>query len=227
MFSLRQLFSSPLQLLHASIIAQLPATMARRSRRTSAIEGSLTAIGVICFLPFICVAGGKIIASDLFDRAKSYVRFKKWERRQPEERKIQMMRSTPRTVSPRLERHLTIGRPKPKPSTEELNLREKSEEIGVVKISKALTVTDRQEKSGLFKLPFEIRCSIYEELLGGHVIHIYFVEAYRRMSHTRCKHLSPEICRRIPCGQRFKVPGAPDEWGNVGLLSILQSCRRM
>jgi hypothetical protein len=92
--------------------------------------------------------------------------------------------------------------------------------------------TDDQLQSYLFKLPLEIRRQIWEETLGGYVFHIYFVQAYRRMSHTRCKTRLPAICKNDdpisgPCRQLFKVPGAPDKWGHSNILSILQSCRRM
>lgn len=92
--------------------------------------------------------------------------------------------------------------------------------------------TDDQLQSFLFKLPFEVRRQIWEETLGGYVFHIYFVQAYRRMSHTRCKTRLPEICKNDdpisgPCRQVFKVPGARDKWGHSNLLSILQSCRRI
>lgn len=160
-------------------------------------------------------------------KAREYERPNKRQLREARERKKEMVRSTPRRLAPRLERHLTIGRPESEERKGDVNLEEMCENIGRVKLTRAMTVTDGQEESGFFKLPLEIRRKIYEEVLGGHVIHIYFVETYRRMSHTRCKHRSPEICRALSCGQLFKVPGAPDEWGNIGLLPILQSCRRM
>lgn len=201
--------------------------MVRRTRRLSAIESTVTVIATTCFLPCICLIGGGIIAKDLFCKARKYERPKTRRRRECKERKKEMMRSTPRRVGLRLERHLTIGRPEPeekKGEDADMHL-SKAAEMPIA--SRVLTVTDRQEESGIFKLPLEIRRKIYEEVVGGYVIHIYFVEAYRRMSHTRCKNRTPEVCRGIPCRQNFKVKGACDKWGNVGLLPLLQSCRRM
>lgn len=86
--------------------------------------------------------------------------------------------------------------------------------------------TEDQFQSPLFQLPLEVRRQIYEEVLGGYVIHIYFVQAYRRLSHIRCKDRSP-LCKGTTCRTRHKVPGAKDPWGNISLLHMLQSCRRM
>ena len=100
-------------------------------------------------------------------------------------------------------------------------------DVKVARLKKVLAVTEQQENSVLFKLPLEIRRKIYEEVLSGYVIHVYFVEAYRRMSHTRCKSHTPDVCGDMLCRRLFKVKGAKDAWGNVGLLSLLKSCRRM
>jgi len=204
-----------------------------RPSHISAIEGTVTVIATICFLPCICLIGGGIIAKDLFLKARKYERPKTRRRRESKERKKAIIRSTPKRVAPRLERHLTIGRPEPEADEEYgdlevgLDLEEKRKEAEAGKLRRVMTVTDRQEESAIFKLPLEIRRKVYEDLLGGYVIHIYFVEAYRRMSHTRCKNRSPEVCRGMPCRQIFKVKGASDAWGNVGLLPLLQSCRRI
>jgi hypothetical protein len=200
----------------------------RRHRRLSAIEGTVTVIATICFLPCICIIGGTLIAKDLFCKARKYERPKTRRQREGKERKKQIVRTTPRKVGPRLERHLTIGRPEPEEEKREVvDFEDRSKEVEVLNLARVATVTDRQEKSGLFKLPLEVRRKVYEEVLGGYVIHIYFVEAYRRMSHTRCMNQRPEVCKGIQCRQIFKVKGAADEWGIVGFLPLLQSCRRM
>jgi hypothetical protein len=103
----------------------------------------------------------------------------------------------------------------------------KGKDIELAELKRVPTVTLQQETSSFFKLPFEIRQKIYEDVLGGYVIHIHFVQAYRRMSHTRCKSSTPAICDGKECRERFKVPGVPDEWGNVSLLALLLTCRRM
>ena len=199
-----------------------------RNRRLTAIEGTVIVVATICLLPCICIIGGGIVVKDLFCKARKYERPKTRRQRECKERRTEMTRMMPRQVSPRLERHLTIGRPEPEEKKEEvMDSEDKKKEFEVVKLASVGTVTDRQDQSGFFKLPLEIRRKIYEDLLGGYVIHIYFVEAYRRMSHTRCKNRSPELCKGRPCRQIFKVKGAADEWGIVGFLPLLQSCRMM
>jgi len=47
-----------------------------------------------------------------------------------------------------------------------------------------MQTTHDQLQSGLFQLPFELRKQIWDDVLGGYVFHIFFVEAYRRMSHV-------------------------------------------
>lgn len=167
-----------------------------------------------------------MIGKDLYVKARKYERPKTRRRRESRERKKAIIRATPRRVEPRLERHLTIGRPEAEKKIEEVEL-DGRKEIEMVDLKRVMTVTDRQEESSIFKLPLEIRRKVYEDVLGGYVIHIYFVVAYRRMSHTRCKNRTPEVCRGLPCRQIFKVKGAKDAWGNVSLLPLLQSCRRM
>ena len=211
----------------------------RRSRLDDVLEHSVTVIGSICCLPCICVylayVGGTR-AKKVFIRA--------WKDEQPkrrrapggEERKTELIRRTPKRVPPRLERHLTIGRPEPEEKEEEIDLDDKRE-VGAANLSRTVTITDGQETSGFFRLPWEIRRKIYEEAFGGYVIHIVFMEGCRRMSHTKCKSdpspaegchgFSCKMCGNIPCRKIFKAPGAAEELGNVSLLSRLQSCRRM
>jgi hypothetical protein len=215
--------------------------MTRRSN-LSTVETTITIIATICFLPCICVIGGGVIAKDLIVKAKNYERPKKRMRRQAEEKRKEVLRSTPRVLEPRLERHLTIGRKVIISEEEEVGVAVGVEEIGekgndglVVREKKKVVAatTDDQMQSMLFQLPLEIRRQIWEETMGGYVFHIYFVQAYRRMSHTRCKTREPEMCKgrdtppREPCRNTFKVPGAKDAWGHSNLLSVLQSCRRM
>lgn len=196
----------------------------QRHRRMTAVESTYTVIATICFLPCICAIGGGIIAGELFSKARNYERRKKRWQREGKERWSQMMRTSPKTLEPRLERHLTIGRPEPKSKDCE---GEEWQEGDDVKASKMPAATGAQRESLFFKLPLEIRRKIYGEVLGHHVIHIYFVEAYRKMSHTRCKLRFPDVCRRLECRHNIKIRGAQDQWGNISLLPLLQSCRRM
>jgi hypothetical protein len=190
------------------------------------------------------VIGTGIIAKDLFYKAKRYERPKTKMRKRDEARRKEVLRTTPRPLEPRLERHLTIGREILVEKEENMEvLSEKREEVEVLKEKKEEQIeivkgkseigrTDDQMESPLFKLPLEIRRQIWEDTLGGYVFHIYFVQAYRRMSHTRCKARSPEPCKGgdlslSPCRANFKVLGARDQWGHSNLISILQCCRRM
>jgi hypothetical protein len=84
--------------------------------------------------------------------------------------------------------------------------------------------TDPQEQSFFFKLPEEIRRQIYGELISGYTFHIRYIEAYRRMGHTRCKTKLPDTCK---CLYYVRKKGVPDEWGQADLLAPLQTCRRM
>ena len=202
--------------------------MARRRRR-NVLKNTITVVATICLLPCICMIGGGIIAKELFCKAKNYERPKTRGRREAAERKKELLRTTPRLFDKevRLERNLTIGRELlGEKEVEVLELDEKGKQV-VVKEKKVWGTTEDQLDSPLFQLPAELRNQIWEEVLGGYVFHVHFVQTYRRMSHTRCKTHSPEICNGVPCRQIFKVPGASDQWGHVELLSILQSCRRM
>ena len=205
----------------------------------SVIEGTLTVVATIFFLPCICLVGGGIVARDLIIKARAYERPKTRRSRESKERQKEIIRSTPRKVGPRLERHLTIGRPeaeandvaKDEAKDEAVDLAEvkgiQMVDLKDVGMKRLMTVTDQQENSVFFQLPLEIRRGIYKNVLGGYVIHVYFVEAYRRMGHTRCKSRAPEVCKGVPCKQIVKVKGAKDAWGNIGLLPLLQSCRRV
>jgi hypothetical protein len=201
--------------------------MVRYNRGRKIVDGTLTVLAIICFLPCICMVGGRIIAKDVYKKARKYERPKARGLRESKKRKSDMIRATPKRVDPRLERHLTIGRPGPGKTKDGVDQGEQNKDDEPAEPSKSSTVTHRQDHTWLFRLPLEIRRKIYEEVLGGYVIHIYMVEAYRRMSHTRCKIRSPEVCRGRPCRQLFRVKGVRDEWGNICLLSLLQSCRRM
>ncbi|KAH8667485.1 hypothetical protein BGZ60DRAFT_431719 [Tricladium varicosporioides] len=83
----------------------------------------------------------------------------------------------------------------------------------------------QQDSSFMTKLPYEIRQQIYRETIGGYVFHIYFVDAYRRMAHLRCKHQDPDRCEKRDCRNRLKQQGAKDKWGQCDLMALLQSCR--
>jgi len=215
-----------------------------RRHRNSAAETTLTVVATICFLPCICLIGGAIVVKDLFYAVKRFERSKTRIRRMEKTKRQEVLRNSPKQLGRRLERHLTIGREatieiQEPMEVEETERKEKSHVLTEIKPSKAQVAkkrqsgrTDNQLGSSLFNLPLEIRRQIWEEVLGGYVLHMYFVEAYRRMSHTRCKTHFPDICTgqgpaSNPCRNTFKVPGARDKWGQSNLLSLLQSCRQI
>jgi hypothetical protein len=86
--------------------------------------------------------------------------------------------------------------------------------------------TDQQNASWLFTLPREVRLMIYEEVLGGMVLHI--VRRKNKLGHKRCKGCGePEKCISDQC-RGFKIrSGIHAGRGNGGLIQILQSCRKM
>lgn len=85
----------------------------------------------------------------------------------------------------------------------------------------------QQDSSFMTKLPYEVRQQIYRETIGGYVFHIYFVDAYRRMAHLRCKHQDPDRCEKKKCRNKLKQKGAKDKWGQCDLIALFKSCRIM
>jgi len=85
--------------------------------------------------------------------------------------------------------------------------------------------TADQEQSALFKLPKELRQSIYKQVIGNSVLHI--VRRPDKLGHKRCKtNGEPDDCLSTRC-RGFKLDtglyiGCDD--GN--LLQLLQSCRK-
>ncbi|RFU34861.1 hypothetical protein B7463_g1482, partial [Scytalidium lignicola] len=218
--------------------------MVSRRRRANPIKKCLTVAVTVCCLPCICAYGIGVIAVDVFQGIKNYEKPQKRDERRKEAKARTMRRRNPvgLDMGPRLERCLTLPLRVPERvdlgssshdgvywdgMIEELKSRGgKEKTIEISPPVKVLQRTEDQLESPLFKLPLEIRRQIYEEVLGGHVFHIYFVQAYRRLSHTRCKDRSTP-CNGAVCRSMVKIPGAKDDWGNISLLHMLQSCRRV
>ncbi|KAH8802719.1 hypothetical protein F5884DRAFT_480252 [Xylogone sp. PMI_703] len=218
--------------------------MVSRRPRRSAGQRLVSVSVTICCLPILCTWGIGLIAIDAFKFAKHYERPKKRAERQEKENARAMWRRNPTDLdmAPRLERSLTL--PLRVPEHVDLSGYYDSKEFdkfvkGAVVHSGGKKVkdlspppvrepqrTEDQLQSPFFQLPLEIRRQIYEEVLAGHVFHIYFVPAYRRLSHTRCKNRSP-VCTGEICRARVKVPEMRDEWGNASLLHMLQTCRKI
>ncbi len=98
---------------------------------------------------------------------------------------------------------------------------------GNVEVVKGRGRTEWQEQSPLFNLPLEIRRQIYEEAIGGYTLHVFTLDAYRRMAHTRCKTAVMPEHGNCSCAVRARQKGVCDEWGNSELLALLMTCRRM
>ncbi len=88
-----------------------------------------------------------------------------------------------------------------------------------------------QTQSPLFKLPPELRCQIYGEVIGNKTIHI--VQRSRdKLGHTICRCNNPpcqEQCREDGC-RGTKLPSgiyAIFGAGSGGILPLLKSCRKM
>lgn len=90
-------------------------------------------------------------------------------------------------------------------------------------------LTDNQSNSQFIsKLPPETRQKIYRETIGGYMMYIRFQDAYRRLTHSRCRHIDIRRCELAMCKTKNnKQPGAPDHWGQVNLLALLKTCRIM
>lgn len=138
-------------------------------------------------------------------------------KRKREER--ERTRHIPRVLEPRLERHLTIGRPE----LEEVDDEDEDELKQVVIPS---TRTEQQLQSSLFGLPLEVRRQIYAEAIGSYVIHTNYIHNSKRFNHNRCK-IDSSGCNPYSCRVGGKVPGEEDRWGAIDLTALLKSCRRV
>lgn len=159
-----------------------------------------------------------LIIGKLFRSAANYERpstTRKRRAREQEEREQRLQRiQAPRVLGPRLTGSLTIGKEEALKTEAPCH-----QDYPVLK-----KVTHHQSQSPLFWLPLEVRRQIYEETIGGYIIHIYCLEAYKRMNHVRCKTPKHEVCS---CRHMYKQKGIPDSCGNIDLLAPLKSCRRM
>ncbi|RDL31488.1 uncharacterized protein BP5553_09697 [Venustampulla echinocandica] len=116
-------------------------------------------------------------------------------------------------------RTTTTTSPNPKPPT--------TPELSQLILNPQVTY-EQDGHSRLMALPWEVRQQIYHETIGGYLMQIRFEDAYRKMTHSRCKHTDIRTCERAGCKtSNNKQRGAPDQWGQVNLLAILQTCRVM
>ncbi|KAA8573423.1 hypothetical protein EYC84_005009 [Monilinia fructicola] len=83
-----------------------------------------------------------------------------------------------------------------------------------------------QNNSALWKLPREVRDMIWEEAAGGYLVHLSWLDAYRKLQFSRCKG-DDGICVGPDCQTIRKGKGVPDLWGNIDLIGYLLVCRKM
>jgi hypothetical protein len=183
----------------------------------------MIALTIAC-LPCICVVGTCVFLSHAFYSLSTYElpSTKRKRRREYEER--ERRRRTPWVLTPRSEQDIEalsiLG-------DEDVGDEEEGVEDDINEIRKARGQrTAWQNQSRFFALPLEIRRQIYEDAMGGYTLHVFTIDAYRRMSHTRCKTESPAPVS-CSCSLVARQPGVPDEWGNSSLLSFVMSCRRV
>jgi len=203
-------------------------------------EKSMIALTIVC-LPCICVVGTCVLLSDFVYSCSMYKLPSTRRRRQREYQEREKRRRTPWVLAPRIGEGeaLTIGNnlvsiPGLGSKIPRHNEKDDSESGDVPKpktrLRKAKTGKEShwQEQSPLFNLPLELRMQIYEEAIAGYTLHIFTLDAYRRMAHTRCKTTNLPA-NPLPCQCAFvsRQPGVADEWGNVSLLALLMSCRRV
>lgn len=209
------------------------------------------AIYFIFTIPLYCILG--VIYHTFQSCLEPWVKSRECKRekkRQEAETRSAIIKHTPSILGPRdgprAGRPLTIGRPEETVSVIE-GVSEGASEMEVesdVKVENSAvgapksmwkSRTDDQAQCHLFKLPLEIRNQIWEEVLTGYTIHIFFVENYLPMGHSRCK---PEGGRSCVCKleskqwkayqpRTLKQKGAVDAWGQCELLALPKTCRRM
>ncbi|KUJ14462.1 uncharacterized protein LY89DRAFT_686934 [Mollisia scopiformis] len=200
------------------------------NRIISKIPGAVLAVYFIVTLPIYCVAAWFVLTFRSCLEPWMKARACRAEKeRQKTETKIAIMSHTPKILGPRRGRALSIGRPET-PTKIEV-----TPEVGApTNIWK--TTVDEQENCRLFKLPFELRRQIFEEVLGGYMIHIFFMENYLPMSHSRCKSEREGKCACQVFGKgqwkayqprTRKQKGAVDQWGQCELLALSKTCRRI
>jgi len=212
-------------------------SMSRQHRSRERLRDGAMITATICCLPCLCLVGSYILLSHAFHKLISYERPSTRRKRACMWKEREIRRRTPRVLAPRtLGSTLTIGREDDGAMSglgskiielDDSGSRSGSSSSGEEVVRSPGRIerrTDWQSQSPFFALPPEIRRLIYEEAIGGYTFHIFTQDAYRRMAHTRCKTRYPGECG---CRSQTRQPGVPDEWGNISLLSLLTTSRRM
>jgi len=152
------------------------------------------------------------------------------KRREKEFRKRQFELLVPIPLGVRMERNLTIGRELIIDQKPSVKGSKGGRKLHLIQRSVHETTQERmvggwtcgQLDSWLFKFPAEIRAQIWEEVLGGNILHITFDLSRRRMIHKQCREVCPWRQYTSSLIVRTHI-----DYVNVRLLSILLSCRRM
>ncbi|PMD46805.1 hypothetical protein L207DRAFT_221131 [Hyaloscypha variabilis F] len=195
-------------------------------------ERSMLAITIVC-LPCICLIGTCILLSHAVCSLQAYELPSTRKKRNLEVAEREKRRRTPWVLAPRIgsERNLTIGNECSGLTGLGTKIRggrkEGKKRDGDVEVGKGRGKIEWQEQSPLFNLPLELRRQIYEEAIGGYTLHVFTLDAYRRMAHTRCKTAVMPEYGNCSCAARARQKGVCDEWGNSELLALLMSCRRI
>lgn len=194
------------------------------------IPKAILVVYFILTLPFYCLVTCFLLT--FLSCLQPWIRSmacKRDKKRQQEETKDMIIKHTPKILAPRRGRSLSIGKPEIGSETDA------TPTVGAPK-STWKTTTDEQTQCSLFKLPFELRRQIFEEVVGGYMIHIFFVENYLPMAHSRCKseRYGKCGCEIFGKGQwrayqprTVKRRGALDHWGQCELLALSKTCRKM
>jgi hypothetical protein len=209
----------------------------RHHTRTKLRESLLVALTIVC-LPCICILGLCVLISHCYSTLSTYELPSTRKKREIETQERDARRRIPFVLGSRVERDVDTLSLRESDSDsdsdsgfgkdEEQRAKGKWGRKGKGKGNGKERKTHWQEQSPLFNLPLEIRNRVYEECIGGYTIHISTLDAYHRMSHTRCKSPSlPTVSSNCACGFLVLQKGVADEWGNTSLLHLLVTCRRM
>jgi hypothetical protein len=205
----------------------------RHYTRTKLRESFLLALTIIC-LPCICILGLCILITHCYSTLSTYELPSTRKKREVETQEREARRRIPWVLGSRVERGVDALSLRDSDSDSDSASDFEEREVQDVKSKWGRKgkgkgrKTHWQEQSPLFILPLEIRNRVYEECIGGYTIHISTLDAYHRMSHTRCKSsFFPTVSSNCACGFLVRQMGVPDEWGNTSLVHLLATCRRM
>jgi hypothetical protein len=206
------------------------------------LDSFLLALLIVC-LPCICILGLCVLLSHCYSTLSNYELPSSRKKRESENQEREARHRRPWVLAARVEGERGVDALSLCASDFDVGEQEEDEEEGKDQEVKSKCgrkekmkgkgrTTHWQQQSPLFALPLEIRNRVYEECIGGYTIHISTLDAYHRMSHTRCKTPSTlstlsTLSSTCACGFLARQKGVVDQWGNTSLLHLLGTCRRM